>query len=510
MNVYRTLIILSAFGFMSYQRLISGGITLITHGNGSNPDGWVSYMATRIDERRDFPGFKASFYNLRVDSTNGLYTSSWSYLGGVKPLSSDSGEVVVLVDWRTLANINHSTTNIATAVASSLLSPAFLSELNGRALVELPIHLIGHSRGTSLNSEICKVLGMNGVWVDHLTTLDGFALVVDTYIVTYENILFHDNYWQDFPFVVHGNPITGAYNRYLVTSGGYFFESQNHSDVHLWYHGTVDVNTPTSDGSASIGDFPERYLWFTGYEQRGTNAGFVYSQIGGGNRTSTDRPNGSGTDEIRAGFNQRYDLGIGVATNNRVALPSVTNTWPNPIRFFLTGTNAIGIGESTAALLYYQWARPPVDSAEVSVYLDTDANPWNGNEMQLTSLVVPGTTSGSVRSQTLTLIPNGVNPGTYRLFVRMQDGARRRLLYAQNLLTIKGTPQPLRLSIAKSSGTNRAVTVHGSIGQRYALESSDWLLTWQSRFTNIMVNGYATFEEPQLPFSRYYRARSLP
>ena len=49
--------------------------------------------------------------------------------------------------------------------------------------------------------------------------------------------------------VPNGQSVFGAYNRkLLVLSGGY---SSTHSNVHLWYHGTIDLATPTSDTQAT-------------------------------------------------------------------------------------------------------------------------------------------------------------------------------------------------------------------------------------------------------------------
>ena len=121
--------------------------------------------------------------------------------------------------------------------------------MGGRPLAELPLHLVGHSRGGSVVTEMARLLGAQGVWVDQVTTLDPrpVSALGDAAVTTYTNVLFADNFWQtmgDGLIVPNGQFVFGAYNRKLLDlNGGY---SSSHSDVHLWYHGTIDLATPAT------------------------------------------------------------------------------------------------------------------------------------------------------------------------------------------------------------------------------------------------------------------------
>ena len=164
--------------------------------------------------------------------------------------------------------------------------------MGGRPLAELPLHLIGHSRGGSVVTEMARLLGAQGVWVDHVTTLDPRPVPPfgDASVTSYANVLFADNYWQtmgDGLFVPNGQSVFGAYNRKLLDlSGGY---SSTHSDVHLWYHGTIDLATPATDTQATI-TATQRAHGGPSTEMAGAAAGFLYSLIGGGDRLSNLEP----------------------------------------------------------------------------------------------------------------------------------------------------------------------------------------------------------------------------
>lgn len=491
------------------------GVTLITHGFNGDAQGWVLGMAARMPGYPTFPGTNAICYEVSVSYSGGYVVRPRKISGG-NPSTDPSAEIVIKLDWGDLAGIlpQYETYEVAAAVVPRLLRTNFIAELNGHALAELPLHLIGHSRGGSLVCQISRLLGTNGVWVDHVTTLDPHPVnedgntdplfVSDAPLRIYENVLFADNYYQDFDGYPEGQSMPSSYNRRLIAlPGGY---SGAHSDMHLWYHATIDFRTPANDTEATL-SAGDRARWFSAYESGGARAGFHYSRIGGGNRMSLDKP--ANADHLALGYNQRWNLGAGTGPN-RTALPRVTGAWPNCIKANLAGANQMSPGQSNSLTLYYQWARPETSNATVSLFLDDDLNPWNGNERLLQPATATGTTSSNVFVGTLGFTVNATNatPGTHTLLVRFTDGGRRRYLYAPERLTIVPNAPPPTLVAVREPGARIRLDVIGQIGQRLVLQRTTDFESWEPFATNTLTTeSWSQLEDIAPEPFRFYRVR---
>jgi len=503
----------------------AGGVTLITHGYNGNVNGWISGMAGAIPRSTRFVGTNYTTYTIALTTDGTNYFYQWSRTNS-SPSVADSGEIIVKLDWSQMAgSFSAGTYNLSTYVVANIASFVLLqtnaiSDLGGHALAEFPLHLIGHSRGGSLVSELSRRLGTNGVWVDHLTTLDphpvnndgnsesGFPMDASA-SNTCATVLFCDDYWQHLNefLTPQGESVAGAYWRQLTTlSGGYGGIAGSHSDVHLWYHGTINWNTPASDTEATITS-SERQAWWITSEQRGTNTGFLYSLIGGGNRLSFEQPMGPGTRAIRDGYNQMWDLGAGTA-NNRAALVTNNGTWPSLIKFNRTDTNGLAFGQALGVKFYYQWARPATSNALVSFYLDDDQNPLNSNGQFIGQLTVPGTGTG-VNAATTAFNLTNATPGTHTLFALMTAGGRSRYLYAPELVQVLPDQQQPTLDIAQLGSSQIRIGVHGQIGQTLVLQAGGDLINWQSIATNTLSASawLLTNSQPSAATRLFYRAK---
>ena len=487
------------------------GVTIITHGFNGNVTDWIIPMANRIPQYNLFPGSEFSCYEVTVGSD---YSVTPSRIAGVSPIVSDSGEIVIKLDWSSLSvTFGNSTSDIADAVVPKLLSTTFVPELAGRSLTEFPIHLVGHSRGGSVVSEMARLLGQQGVWVDHVTTLDPHPVSFpygDADVLLFENVLYADNYWQTNPDVScpNGESILGAYNRFLGNlENGY---SCNHSDVHLWYHGTIDwFDTPATDTQATITS-SERQTWWTNDEGQGAYAGFYYTLIGGGDRLSSDEPAGSGTEMIRDGYNKVWDFGAGSAAN-RYALSLNNGAWPNVIRFNITGTNRITAGELTLLKLFYQYGATANQSVNLKLFLDRDFNPYNGNDQLMIDLDYPSTGTNSVFFADLTLSSTNVLAGIYAAYAKMSGGGHTRYLYAPEVLMIDPNLEPPRfnqsLSMMQPDGRFQ-LSLSGAIGQKVIIQGSTNLTSWIPISTNSFSTTNLVMVDIEAPSykARFYRA----
>jgi len=497
-------------------------------------------MADNIPDyfQAKFPGMESNCSTYKLTITNRGDILGYSYppsrTTGSPPTTTQSGEIIIELDWSALSgdldDAYASTYNVAYAVSQILMATNSFPELNGHPAIEFPIHLVGHSRGGSLMAQISYNLGTNGIWTDHLTTLDPYPLNNDGNIDpatevdasasnTYSSVLFADNYWQDLGVGIYlgdpdGEPVNGAYVRQLYDlSGGYWnvssVDAPDHSNVHLWYHGTVDLATPASDTGATITS-TERANWWVDFEQKGTNAGFEYSLIGGGNRMSTNEPLGAGYPAIVDGYNQRWDFGAGTSAN-RTALPSNNGTWPNLIQFNVVETNIVAAGQTIAAKFYYQYAGAS-NSVTAQFYFDNDFNPYNTNSTFITEISLPNTGINSVDYNTVNLTTTNVPPGVYAIYGRISDGTHTRYLYAPELVEIVPSPAPPVLENIKLIGAQFVISVSGLSGQTIVLQSSSDLHNWLSLATNTLTSdswNYTNNAPPNVS-GQFYRAWLLP
>jgi len=208
---------------------------------------WVFYCGSgQVDE----PVFL--IFNWVVESDNvdmtalphpGLYGGSWGYTQ-----AAAEGLYAALRDPR------YADSGVANAV----------DELEDMKLVggNRSLHLVGHSRGTSVMTHTSRRIVAAGIDIDHLTLLDPHPVDGiegddpvdwgDRVAGVYQGVEWSDTYWRkDFSFYdFAGQLVSGSYARNLECAfpeeipGGI-----DHSRVHAWYHGTIDL----SAGSDEVG-----------------------------------------------------------------------------------------------------------------------------------------------------------------------------------------------------------------------------------------------------------------
>ena len=92
----------------------AGGVTLITHGFNSSIDGWVIGMATQVPGYPGFPGTNFSCYEIAItQNAQSQLIATPTLLFGTPPLGTDSGEIIIKLDWSTLSAGIVPTTSIA-------------------------------------------------------------------------------------------------------------------------------------------------------------------------------------------------------------------------------------------------------------------------------------------------------------------------------------------------------------------------------------------------------------
>ena len=413
------------------RRLLLSGVTIITHGFNGSVDGWINAMANEMAARTETPQ-QTSIWTVGVTNSNDPGVSSVRLDAGPDHFFDDyNGESIIKLDWSSISGGSVSTGQVAQASADYLLNTV----INGQSWIDGPIHLIGHSRGASVVTELARELGEHGVWIDHVTTLDPHPVdgideplpadYGDAPVVAWENVVFQDNYWRTeqifgcASFDPCGHSVPGSFDHKLsediLETAGYSFPTVGeHADTHLWYHATIDTGGTVSDGDITFN--PDTTNWFNPQSHYGPrdSVGFHYSLIGGGDRLSGASV--AGLHSALGGSGTRSAINQSQATRPTVVSVSPASNQPGQLEVDISWHD--------------------MDSqTTVSVFLDVDPDSTNGNEIHLTSVTAPVTGAG-VLTTTVAASTNSIAGGNYRLLVRASDGANESYLYAPEPLLI--------------------------------------------------------------------------
>ena len=436
------------------RRLLSG-VTLITHGQGGGGDDEARIIADLIGDRAG--GAAHYIMTVEPDSLLGAEVTSFKRDAGSADINEvASGEMTIFLDWAE-ANVSP-TPFIAGAVAEFMLE-------NG--LVEQSIHLAGPSRGASVVSNLAAALGERGVWVDHVTYIDpvpaggvvpGLGDVVDGPMRVTENVVFADNYWRSDDNVAtgfDGQPVNGAHNVDLDST----VEADNDGDPHtgagLYYIATVDPDGPLPAGV--------RASWFGGDHPERDETGYVFSRIASGVRP-------------RAGLHPDF-----TGTAHRDAVDREGSQWANVSDVTMRNiTGSIAAGTTITVGLRFGDA----DSAStVSVFLDRDRNPYNGNTVsRIARRTLPIDDNGGVRVRGSTV---EADPGMYYVYAQIADTAGHvRYAYSRDALTL--TPPTPDMLFAINDGGQINVAGTADNDRIYATTNGATVAFTRHDFTQIL------------------------
>lgn len=442
------------------------GVTVITHGQWSGVRPWVIPMAADIAHHPEFPAHSFSCYELYFTDDSAASLAYRTIGGSIPPTKSLTGEIFIKLEWGD--QDEYSTDGIAEAFFAGLTNRNFIPGLEGHALCELPMHLIGHSRGASLVSHLARKFGEHGIWVDQLTTLDPHPRGNDPPVVVPDNVLYADNYWQSVHWI-SGHHVDGSFNRHMPDlAGGYSFITGDHANIHLWYHGTINQSVPlTVDGVTLSANMATN--WYTPGE-RGTT-GFFLSRIAGGDRLSSDTPAGVGTAMIRDGMNKIWPLGAGRSFNRTRVLRS--GDWPNPIRL----TQSVN-GSADRTYTMTLTSQSP-GTTICNLYWDADHNPFNANNRLMATTNIPPMAPTSLqRTELRFTVPHGFPHGVFRPYVELIASGNRRYLYRHTPIIFGPDNRGTRLSISRESADAVHLDVESAVGTILTLDIGELVGQW--------------------------------
>jgi Ca2+-binding RTX toxin-like protein len=323
---------------------------------------------------------------------------------------------------------------VAEVIADYLTQP----QGNMPALASLPMHLVGHSKGAALVSQIARFLGRKSVVVDHVTFLDPVPVaglpdsLNDQFgegsIRPFDNVVFADTYWRSGGADLSGAYINGTYDGNVNDTVGQHYLVSAHGAVPAYYVGTINPSATTA------GDHPIYSDWYGDGAPARDQTGYAFARLG----ATAARP-AQGLGSLAGGSASRTDAG-----SSGSQWPAVVEIKPRNGTSFPAGSDfnvGLRAGDSDS-------------SAGATIYLDTDRNPYNGAGTQIGTLNIA---QGGVSDLIAALRAAGVTPGSYALALAVSDTAGRTLWnYGRSLTIAPSGP----IGVVES----RVLTINGTDG----------------------------------------------
>jgi hypothetical protein len=304
---------------------------------------------------------------------------------------------ILLVNWSDIActvwaqllagfGMPYCLVQVSTRIVGDKIVDRLLSDSRiGPLLLQTPIHLIGHSRGSGVVSRVAQRLGELGIWTNHLTYLDPQPLTFfadDQPANVWDTVIFAEDYRQNLQIPM-GENLPGTSNWDISvnlcpsslpplsppTSCVWPYTNLPHSKVHAFYFGTIAPSNDDGDGIA-IDD-----AWYP-LAGRFTTTGYYFAR-------TAQRAGFPGT-RPSAGISNRFPGGAANRIDH-VATPVAGSAYPNVLIVAPT-TYTHTLGQSVLIPFVAQDFDSPYD---VYFELDDDTNPFNGSANGCTATLGP-------------------------------------------------------------------------------------------------------------------------